>query len=78
MLDRRLIERAQLLRLYREIEPQLIRYPAIEPRVLEASTRAITHPKDSLRQMPAMLASDLLESLPGQTEQSLPRRRTPP
>lgn len=48
MLDRRLIEREQLFQLYRDIEPQLIRYPAIEPSVLKASVLAITHPKDTL------------------------------
>jgi hypothetical protein len=48
MLENNLINRAELLRLFVEIEPQLIRYPAIEPKVLRQAVLAICRPADSV------------------------------
>src|SRR3954468_8394408 len=39
MLERGLVERAELRRLYRAIEPELFRYPAIDPAAFERKVR---------------------------------------
>jgi hypothetical protein len=44
MLDRGLIERQRLQQLYDQIEPQLFRYPAIDPPTFRRAVQAVTRP----------------------------------
>jgi hypothetical protein len=48
MLDRSLIDRDRLFQLFIEIEPQLIRYPRIESKVLRKDVLAICRPENTL------------------------------
>ena len=45
MLQKRLIERAKLLSLFQSIEPQLYRYPAIDPKSFSQAVRQIAGQK---------------------------------
>ena len=48
LIDRGRVERGELLRLFELIEPDLIRFPAIEPRVFRAAVLATCRPGDTV------------------------------
>jgi hypothetical protein len=44
MLDRELITREVLWEMFLKIEPELIRYPGIEPAIFRAAVMEVCHP----------------------------------